>query len=91
MSIRRAVVVPLSALLAGFLTTMYAQADPKTPGDGVLPAEHSLRSPVTDENFYFVMADRFDNGDTANDDGRPRRRPAGVRLRPDQQGLLQRR
>jgi len=24
---------------------------------------------VTDENFYFVMADRFSNGDTANDDG----------------------
>ena len=32
-------------------------------------AQHSLRGPVTDENFYFVMADRFDNGDTANDDG----------------------
>ena len=26
-------------------------------------------SPVTDENFYFVMADRFENGDTANDHG----------------------
>jgi glycosidase len=24
---------------------------------------------VTDENFYFVMADRFSNGDAANDDG----------------------
>ena len=24
---------------------------------------------MTDENFYFVMADRFSNGDTANDDG----------------------
>jgi len=30
---------------------------------------HSLRAPVTDENFYFVMADRFGNGDTANDQG----------------------
>jgi glycosidase len=28
-----------------------------------------LRAPVTDENFYFVMADRFENGDTANDTG----------------------
>ena len=39
-----------------------------------LPAQaladpHSLRAPVTDENFYFVMADRFENGDTANDTG----------------------
>ncbi len=32
-------------------------------------ARHSLRGPVTDEDFYFVMADRFDNGDTANDTG----------------------
>jgi alpha-amylase len=32
-------------------------------------AHHSLRQPVTDQNFYFVMADRFENGDTANDNG----------------------
>jgi alpha-amylase len=32
-------------------------------------AQHSLRSPVTDGNFYFVMADRFENGDTGNDRG----------------------
>ncbi|MFV0458751.1 MAG: alpha-amylase family glycosyl hydrolase [Actinomycetales bacterium] len=32
-------------------------------------AEHSLRSPETGENFYFVMADRFANGDTTNDTG----------------------
>ena len=31
--------------------------------------QHSLRSPITDENFYFVMADRFENGDTGNDLG----------------------
>ncbi len=30
---------------------------------------HSLRPPVTGENFYFVMADRFENGDTSNDHG----------------------
>jgi alpha-amylase len=30
---------------------------------------HSLRAPVTGENFYFVMADRFENGSTANDQG----------------------
>lgn len=32
-------------------------------------ALHSLRAPVTDEVFYFVMADRFENGDTADDRG----------------------
>ena len=32
-------------------------------------AHRSLRTAVTDQNFYFVMADRFKNGDTANDDG----------------------
>ena len=42
-----------------------AAASPASAGD----AEHSLRSPVTDENFYFVMADRFANGDTRNDTG----------------------
>jgi alpha-amylase len=34
-----------------------------------LEAKHSLRAPVTDETFYFVMADRFANGSTANDRG----------------------
>ncbi len=34
-----------------------------------LTGKHSLRSSVTDENFYFVMADRFENGSTANDRG----------------------
>lgn len=33
------------------------------------PVGHALRAPVTDESFYFVMADRFANGDTANDTG----------------------
>jgi alpha-amylase len=32
-------------------------------------AQHALRAPVTDEVFYFVMADRFENGDTSNDTG----------------------
>jgi alpha-amylase len=30
---------------------------------------HSLRAPLTGESFYFVMADRFENGSTANDQG----------------------
>ncbi|MDT0185585.1 pullulanase-type alpha-1,6-glucosidase [Microbacterium sp. ARD31] len=32
-------------------------------------ATTSLRGPLTRENFYFVMADRFANGDPANDAG----------------------
>src|SRR5215208_3436510 len=32
-------------------------------------AHRSLRQPVTDQSFYFVMADRFANGTTANDHG----------------------
>ncbi len=32
-------------------------------------AGHSLRQPLTRERFYFVMADRFANGDTGNDTG----------------------
>jgi alpha-amylase len=32
-------------------------------------AHHSLRQAVTDQDFYFVMADRFQNGNTANDNG----------------------
>ncbi len=32
-------------------------------------ARHSLRGDLTDQDFYFVMGDRFNNGDTANDDG----------------------
>lgn len=43
-----------------------AQAAP-APDDP--SAVHSLRGPVTDERFYFVMADRFNNGSTANDGG----------------------
>ena len=33
------------------------------------PARHSLRAAATKENFYFVMADRFANGQTSNDTG----------------------
>ena len=32
-------------------------------------AEDSLREPLTRERFYFVMADRFANGDPSNDTG----------------------
>src|SRR5688572_5550043 len=56
----RAVIVLLIAALAAGIAAAPAGAD---------QAQHSLRSPVTDESFYFVMADRFENGDASNDRG----------------------
>jgi alpha-amylase len=47
---------------------------------GKLAGKHSLRAPVTDENFYFVMADRFENGTTDNDTG-------GIAGGPNQHGF----
>jgi glycosidase len=55
-------------LLAG-LTTQPAAAANDTKDSAAAQARQSLRAPVTDENFYFVMADRFNNGSPANDDG----------------------
>jgi alpha-amylase len=61
------------ALLAAALTAAAVSAPVVTAGaaptDGPLNGMHSLRAPVTDETFYFVMADRFANGSTANDTG----------------------
>ena len=47
---------------------------PATPAPGLQPsdaalARTSLREDLTREQFYFVMADRFDNGNPANDTG----------------------
>ncbi len=61
------------------VTVTYALADQKVtatsahsgsvqPGDEAL-ARHSLRDAPAGEKFYFVMADRFANGSTANDTG----------------------
>ena len=63
-----------------------AQAAPGTgpgppSGDQSPSAVHSLRAPVTDENFYFVMADRFSNGNTRQRRRRAGRRSDGLRLR----------
>ncbi|MBL7258068.1 alpha-amylase family glycosyl hydrolase [Paractinoplanes lichenicola] len=60
---RKRLAVFLSAVLAGGAISAPAAAS------GGLAGRHSLRAPVSDENFYFVMADRFDNGSTANDQG----------------------
>ena len=68
MSIRRAFVVVLSLIVVAALPAGPGSAGGSDRGDG-LSARHSLRAPVTDEMFYFVMADRFANGDTGNDTG----------------------
>lgn len=68
MIVRNATAVVLASLLAATGTALPAQALPAESAD-TAEAQQSLRAPVTDENFYFVMADRFANGSTANDDG----------------------
>src|SRR3954471_2590217 len=53
------------AVLVAALATMAASAPAQTGGS----ARHSLRDALTGENFYFLMADRFENGPPANDLG----------------------
>lgn len=65
----RTVAALLAALFAVSAVSAPAQAAPEPNSPGAPSAAHSLRAPVTDENFYFVMADRFSNGSSANDDG----------------------
>ena len=61
------------ALLTAGLTVTVASAPLGPAGAAttrrMFTGKHSLRAPVTDETFYFVMADRFENGSTANDTG----------------------
>ena len=64
---RRAVLILALALFA--LAPATALAGGKGRGHDDPSAHRSLREAVTDQNFYFVMADRFANGDTANDNG----------------------
>lgn len=70
----RTAVALLAAAVAVSASIHPAQAAPGTKDPGAknptsASALHSLRAPVTDETFYFVMADRFSNGSTANDHG----------------------
>jgi alpha-amylase len=74
-SVRRIALLAAFAILAVGPTAALGQgASPRSAHDrgrshADPAAHHSLRQPVTDQNFYFVMADRFENGDTANDNG----------------------
>ena len=61
--LRRAVPILLGVALLAVPSA--ASGDEGGSGD----ARHSLRAPLTGDNFYFVMADRFENGSTANDLG----------------------
>lgn len=56
---------PLITAAALIATTTPAWSAP-TDGDY---ARHALRAGLTDQDFYFVMGDRFENGDPANDEG----------------------
>jgi alpha-amylase len=55
--------------LAAFVLAAILAAPAWAGGGDHDDARHSLRAPVTGESFYFVMADRFENGSTANDLG----------------------
>jgi alpha-amylase len=73
-SVRRSSVVTAFAVLAAALAAALVPGASAHGHDRGRPqrdpaAHHSLRQPVTNQNFYFVMADRFENGDTANDNG----------------------
>ncbi|MER7556306.1 pullulanase-type alpha-1,6-glucosidase [Nocardioides sp. NPDC126508] len=67
-----AATVIATALLATALQTATpasaAAAAPKPPSDAKLAAEPA-RHDATREQFYFVLPDRFANGDTSNDKG----------------------
>ncbi|MEU7059437.1 pullulanase-type alpha-1,6-glucosidase [Streptomyces sp. NPDC046197] len=67
---RRAAAVAVAALTAAFLQPLAARAEtpPAPPSDARLAAEPA-RHDDTREQFYFVMPDRFANGDTSNDRG----------------------
>ena len=67
----RASVLALVATLAVTVgsTPGWAKGRPEKAATDKAAATQSLRAPVTDETFYFVMADRFANGTTDNDHG----------------------
>src|ERR687883_33675 len=66
-AVRRFVLLAAVVVLAGAPTNALGRG--ASPSSVDPAAHHSLREPVTDQNFYFVMPDRFENGDTANDNG----------------------
>ncbi|WP_316759932.1 pullulanase-type alpha-1,6-glucosidase [Streptomyces herbicida] len=68
--VRRVAAVTVAALAAAFVQPLAAHADtpPPPPSDAKLAAQPA-RHDDTREQFYFVMPDRFANGDKSNDQG----------------------
>ncbi|MEU6554780.1 pullulanase-type alpha-1,6-glucosidase [Streptomyces sp. NPDC046915] len=68
--VRRVAAVAVAALAVALVQPLAAHADtpPAPPSDAKLAAEPA-RHDDTREQFYFVMPDRFANGDTGNDKG----------------------
>ncbi|MBQ0889923.1 pullulanase-type alpha-1,6-glucosidase [Streptomyces sp. RM72] len=68
--VRRVAAVTVTALAAALLPPLAARADtpPAPPSDAKL-AKTAARHDLTREQFYFVLPDRFANGDTRNDRG----------------------
>ncbi|MFE0253358.1 pullulanase-type alpha-1,6-glucosidase [Streptomyces sp. NPDC059010] len=66
----RVAAVTVTALAAALVQPLAARADtpPPPPSDAGLAAEPA-RHDATREQFYFVLPDRFANGDTGNDKG----------------------
>ncbi|GLW51049.1 1,4-alpha-glucan branching enzyme [Streptomyces sp. NBRC 14336] len=66
----RVAAVTVTALAAALVQPLAARAQtpPAPPSDAKLAAEPA-RHDVTREQFYFVLPDRFANGDTRNDKG----------------------
>jgi glycosidase len=66
----RVAAVTVTALAAALVQPLSARADtpPPPPSDAKLAAEPA-RHDDTREQFYFVLPDRFANGDTGNDEG----------------------
>lgn len=68
--VRRVAAVTVTALAAALLPPLAARADapPAPPSDATL-AKTAARHDLTREQFYFVLPDRFANGDAENDRG----------------------
>ncbi|MFG3163915.1 pullulanase-type alpha-1,6-glucosidase [Streptomyces sp. NPDC048232] len=68
--VRRVAAVTVTALAAALLPPLAARAGtpPAPPSDAKL-AKADARHDLTREQFYFVLPDRFANGDTRNDRG----------------------
>ncbi|MGK5677676.1 pullulanase-type alpha-1,6-glucosidase [Actinoplanes sp. URMC 104] len=69
-STKRRLAAAVIGLLLPFLTAVpsQARAAPATPGDAAIAA-WGADAPADNEQYYFVLPDRFANGDQANDRG----------------------